>query len=149
MKYLIYSLFLFVSAMLPRAGFAATDDGQLRNRWLMIATTNNLDPSKEKEFNDWYNNVDLPAMLDVPGYVRARRGVAQAIAGDSSDSLRAGAGKYVAIYEIESTDIDKTVAALRKATKEFDASSRATNLLVVVQAAIYRQISPTYNAPTF
>jgi len=33
----------------------------------------NISQEKEKEFNDWYNNVHEPEILAVPGFISGRR----------------------------------------------------------------------------
>ncbi|HEY6926549.1 MAG TPA: hypothetical protein VI653_23900, partial [Steroidobacteraceae bacterium] len=40
-------------------------------QWLMLVRTVNTDPSKEQEFNAWYDDIDIPDVLKVPGYRRA------------------------------------------------------------------------------
>jgi len=67
---------------------------------------NCADPSREEEFNDWHNNVHLPDVLKTPGFMAARRYIAK--------EYRDGRGKYLAIYEIETDDIDKTMALRRE-----------------------------------
>jgi predicted Fe-Mo cluster-binding NifX family protein len=69
-------------------------------RWVNIIE-NNCDPDREDEYNDWYNNIHIPDVLASPGYVRARRYVHR--------EFRDGRGKYMALYEIETDDIDKTM----------------------------------------
>jgi len=55
-------------------------------------------PEQDAEFNDWYDNIHLAEVVARPGFVSARR------------FAPAGPGKpYVAIYEIESDDIQKSV----------------------------------------
>ena len=54
----------------------------------------NISPDKEQEFNHWYNNVHVPEILAVPGFMSGRR--FQRISGDEI--------KYMALYELESLD---------------------------------------------
>ena len=43
------------------------------DRWLIAVQTNCTDPSREKEFNDWYDNTHVPEVLEVQGIVRMTR----------------------------------------------------------------------------
>lgn len=63
-------------------------------------------PGREDEYNDWYQNVHLGELLALPGFRCAQRfrmsrglGVGQAY-------------PYLAIYEIETDEIDAVVATL-------------------------------------
>lgn len=53
-----------------------------------------VDPATELEFNAWYNDEHLPALLQVPGVIAAYRYVS-----------REGTPKFIAIYELESPTI--------------------------------------------
>ena len=41
--------------------------------WLLAVYTDCADPSREKEFNEWYDRTHLPDVLKIPGFVRATR----------------------------------------------------------------------------
>ena len=56
-------------------------------------------PEKEKQFNDWYNKEHIPALLKVPGVIRAYR----------YTSLE-GATKFIAIYELENPTVRSSEA---------------------------------------
>ncbi len=60
---------------------------------------------RDAEYNDWYDNQHLADVLAVPGFVSARR--FQILDENNSSSQR-----YLAIYEIESDDPEKTLADL-------------------------------------
>jgi len=60
---------------------------------------------KEAEYNRWYTEVHLRDVLAVPGFVAAQR---FRLADDSA----AGAHRYLALYEIETDDVQKTLADL-------------------------------------
>lgn len=59
-------------------------------------------PGREDEFNDWYSNVHISEIASLPGFVGARR-----------FAPADGDGPYVAIYEMESDDLEKTLADMR------------------------------------
>jgi antibiotic biosynthesis monooxygenase (ABM) superfamily enzyme len=60
----------------------------------LLVVRMDVEPEKEKQLNDWYNNVHIPALLKVPGVLSARRYVATQ-----------GAPKYTAIYEFDRPDV--------------------------------------------
>jgi len=74
-------------------------------KWINMVEMHVTDPSREKEVNDWFQNIHLPDLLKTPGFVSAKRYVMK--------EPRNGRGKFVAIYEIETDDIEKTLE-LRK-----------------------------------
>jgi hypothetical protein len=53
---------------------------------------------RDQEYNDWYNNVHLPDVVAIPGFVSAQRFVLKiATAGEIKN-------KYVAIYDMQTDD---------------------------------------------
>lgn len=58
-----------------------------------------VDAQHEDEFNDWYNTEHLPELLAVPGILAAAR----------YEAVKGGP-KYLAAYELESTDVLQTPA---------------------------------------
>lgn len=69
-------------------------------RWVNILETN-CDPTREDEYNDWYDTMHIPDVLKTPGFMRARRFL--------NKEFRDGRGKYMAVYEIETDDIENTM----------------------------------------
>jgi hypothetical protein len=63
----------------------------------VILVSMNIDPTREDEFNDWYNMEHIPHFNRLSGVVAARR-------------FRATEGnpRYVALYHVENTDIYAT-----------------------------------------
>ena len=102
-------------------------------KWINIVETT-CDPSREKEFNDWYDNIHLPDVLETPGFLAARRYVHK--------EFRDGRGKYLTIYEIETDDIDKTMEIrIEKRGLEVK-QGRGGNLWIPVwRDVLYRQIT--------
>ena len=43
------------------------------SRYLLFAFSDCNDPAREKEFNNWYDNMHEPDMIEVPGMIRATR----------------------------------------------------------------------------
>jgi hypothetical protein len=147
MKKTIIPLFmLVVSQLLPNAAASGTQAG-FKNNWLMMVKTQNTDPSKDSEFNDWYNNVDIPDVLQVPGYMRARRGLGQILQGFPTPDLQDDKGKYIAFYNIDTANMDKTIIDMLMASWEMDKTGHSTNLLKVTERVYYHQYTPTVVAP--
>ena len=105
-------------------------------RYILVARTNCSDPLREDEFNNWYDKVHLPDLMEIPGLVSATR-----YASPLSGPLAWESGKFLATYEIETEDIDKTMALMDKHMGEKAKQGRFSNLLVSVGAALYKQIS--------
>jgi len=72
---------------------------RMKGRILMEIRVN-IAPEKEQEFNQWYNNVHVPEIVAVPGFISGRR--FQRVSGDEI--------KYMALYELESLDALKSEA---------------------------------------
>lgn len=62
----------------------------MAGRALLIVEVDVL-PEHEARFDQWYNDVHIPALLTVPGFLAARRFVRQE-----------GSPKFLALYELES-----------------------------------------------
>jgi hypothetical protein len=65
-------------------------------------------PGRESDFHIWYENVHIPQILDVPGFVSAQRFEAVEV-GDGPIRRR----RYMTLYEIEAADAGAAIAALR------------------------------------
>jgi len=72
------------------------------DRWIRLAETWCVPASRDEEFNEWYTNIHLPNVLEIPGYMSATR--------YKQKELRYGRGMYFSVYEVQSDDMDKTLA---------------------------------------
>jgi hypothetical protein len=99
--------------------------------WLMLVGTKNMDPAAEAAFNHWYDDIDIPDVLKVPGYRRARRGIRRSA--ESED------GQYVALYDIETTNMDRTIIDMLMAAKKMDMTGRSIDALKVTERVYFRQ----------
>lgn len=102
-------------------------------RWLLTVESNCYDPSREKEFNDWYNNIHLPDILETPGFVRAVR--------YENTNPAEGQGKFLAMYEIETDDLARTLAEFDGIVNARAKQGRVSELLIAVGGGLYRQVS--------
>ena len=64
---------------------------------LIMEVRVDIDLESESEFNEWYNNVHIPAIVNCPGFISGRR----------YRSIR-GEPMYLALYEIESVEALKS-----------------------------------------
>lgn len=107
-------------------------------RWLLVAETNCSDPSREKEFNHWYDNIHVPDILETPGFIRATR--------YENSSPTEGRGKFLALYEVETEDMEQTLAAFgENVTKKWQ-QGRMSELVKAISAVFYRQITAPVEA---
>lgn len=102
-------------------------------KWIYAVQSNCLDPLREKEFNDWYNKIHLPDILEIPGFKRATL--------YENPQPSEGQGKYLAIYEVETEDIEGTRTVLQKNISKQAEQGRRTELIIVVSRVFYKQIT--------
>ena len=87
-------------------------------------------PGRDDDYHRWYDETHLAEVLSVPGFVAARR--------FAIDGPETGRLCYVAMYSIESDDIDATMAGFERArpgmssTPALDPSSVSFRLLRAV-----------------
>jgi hypothetical protein len=79
-------------------------------KYVFCVFTNAVE-GREAEYNDWYTNTHLADVVAVPGFVAAQRFKVEA-AGQHGPAHR-----YLAIYEVETDDLEATKAALMNAAK--------------------------------
>jgi hypothetical protein len=102
-------------------------------RWFLTVESNCFDPSKEKKFSDWYNNIHLPDILEIPGFMHA--------AFYENTNPSEGQGKFLATYEIETDDLAQTLAKFDEIVNARAEQGRMSELGVAVGGGLYRQIS--------
>lgn len=76
-------------------------------RYLYFAFSDCQDPAREEEFNDWYDNVHLPDMLESPGMIGATRWA-------SAEPAEGQRRKYLALYELETDNLEDFNAGIRE-----------------------------------
>ena len=102
-------------------------------RWLLLAGTECTDVSKEEEFNKWYDEIHVPDVLETPGFISGTRYV-------RTRSLE-GIPKYLALYEIETADIDRADELLRENMNKKKAEGRWDYSMKSLWRVFYKEIS--------
>ncbi|MFC1953408.1 DUF4286 family protein [Chloroflexota bacterium] len=93
-------------------------------KWLLVVETNCTDEAREAEFNEWYDKIHIPDILEASGFIKATRYENT----EPSDEK----GKFLATYEIETDDIDKCINTFSEHMAKKRAEGRVTELLVIV-----------------
>jgi ABC-type sugar transport system ATPase subunit len=79
-------------------------------RYKMVVMTRPVQ-GREAEYNDWYQNVHLGEMVALPGFTSAQRfRLARSL-------VEGAAPPYLAVYEIETDDVDAVLQELRDAAE--------------------------------
>lgn len=75
-----------------------------------LVVLSNATADKDAEFNEWYNKVHIPDVLNVPGFVAAQRfKLADAQLGKADRPHR-----YLALYELDTDDVQGSIKELQK-----------------------------------
>ena len=93
-------------------------------RWLNLVEVSCFNTSQEREYLDWYEKTHLSDILGTPGYISGRLFRAK----ESYD----GRGQFLTMYDIETEDIDKTIALRRKQRVEERARGRYCAAFTVI-----------------
>jgi hypothetical protein len=75
---------------------------------VLVVMVNNTEPSKDAEFNKWYNEVHIPDVLGTGSYYKATR--------YENVDPKPGEAKYLAIYETDWEDPWAAFSAMQKHT---------------------------------
>jgi len=93
--------------------------------WLLLVEVDCKDAKRQAEFDEWYDTVHIPDIVTgSPGFRGATRYVIKYPA--------PGRGTYLAIYEIATDDIEKTMKAHRKNLEEKYGQGRSSDLIEFV-----------------
>ncbi len=100
---------------------------------ILVVALNCSDPAKEGEFNEWYNTIHLPDVLETPGFVRATRW--------EHTNPKEEDAKFLALYDIETDDIQAAMKALQENLAVKRKAGRTSDLGSRVLMGAYKQIS--------
>jgi hypothetical protein len=100
-------------------------------KYVLKVETKCKDPQREDEFQDWYDNIHIPDVLETKGFIKAER----------YELFDAGnnCGRYMALYEIETDDYGALMAAHGANMKAKEAQGRLTDLIEVVSRGIFKK----------
>ena len=108
---------------------------------LKLVVLSNATDGQDAEYNDWYTNTHLDDVVAVPGFVSAQRFILKDPMGFEHKH------NYLAIYEIESDDPQKTIdEMMRRRGTDAMIISEALDLSTAV-AGVFEPCSPVVNAP--
>jgi hypothetical protein len=100
--------------------------------WMVLVEASCADPDREDEFNEWYNEVHLADVLETPGIVRAVR--------YENIAPTEGQGKYLAVYEVETDDLQDAFAANEEIMARKSAEGRMSALLQIRSVTSFKQL---------
>ena len=83
---------------------------------VLVVLTNPSDGDRDDDYNMWYDETHLSEVTQVPGIVSARRFKLSPVQMDPPSSL--GHQQYLAIYEIETDDLDSIPRELTARTTD-------------------------------
>jgi hypothetical protein len=96
-------------------------------KYEFVVFTSPASEEVEQEYNDWYDNVHLRDVLDVPGFVSAARYEWE----PRDDTDEKPQHKYLALYQIETDDLNATMRAL---------SARSNTPALVISPALGKDV---------
>lgn len=104
-------------------------EGPAKDAEFVLTVRLNTTEDHEQEFNAWYNEDHVPALVGVPGVYCARRYVA--VQGDP---------KYLAVYEMSGGEVPKTAEWNR--ARDFGRSAQIRPHLKDLKAVVAKRILP-------
>jgi hypothetical protein len=106
-------------------------------KWVNAVFTSCTDPVREKEFNEWYNDQHLPDVFKTKEIKKATR--------YQIKDAATGEPKYLALYEIETDDIEKTMAVDHENIGDLIKQGRMSRLCKVEKVILCQQIYEARN----
>lgn len=113
-------------------------------KYLFLAFTNPRSAEQEDEFNQWYTQNHVVDVLNVPGFVSARRfrlAPAQFPLADQAHTLR-----YLALYEMETDDPAATLREVVARVGTADMQYINAFDMDTLQASLFEEIMPLVQA---
>jgi hypothetical protein len=119
----------------PPIRSAKTEQEEAMPKYTFMVLTNPVE-GQDDTYNDWYTNRHLADVLNVPGFVSAQRfKLADAQRGNPPHPWR-----YLALYQIETDDLKKTLATLSERS--------GTEAMVISDAVAPERMGFVYEAIT-
>jgi hypothetical protein len=112
------------------------------SKYTFVVLSNPTTPGQEAEYNEWYNKVHIPDVLNVPGFVAAQRfKVADAQLGNGTPAHR-----YLALYEIETDDPRRSLDDLKKRIGTADMVMSDAIDMKGISAALFKPVAERVRA---
>jgi hypothetical protein len=108
---------------------------------VLVVTTRCTDPAREQEFNRWYDEQHIPAILSSRHFVAAQR---YRLGGPASKSEPEAT--YLAIYEIDTDDVPAAMKALGESRATWPEAAKTIDTLQVFSATTYTAIGARQEA---
>ena len=100
-------------------------------KWLYMVYSDLLDLETEDEYREWYEKTHYPDIIETEGIVR--------IAFYKTKNPAGGQGQFLTVIEIETDDIDKTMAVHQKNMEGKGEQGRISVLGKAVSRQLYQQ----------
>ena len=101
-----------------------------------------VDPEHEEEFNRWYNEMHIPDILQVEGFVAARR---YKLSGPAPRDQQS-ASRYLAIYELDTVDTKAAMKRLSEQDARLREQGRVSEHMRVNSVATYVAVADRQEA---
>ena len=103
------------------------------NRFGLLLTITEPPPQHEAEFNAWYDTEHIVERVSIPGFLSARRWLAD---------VKPGEGKYLATYELDSPVVLASTGYLSRFESQSPWSRRCLGKAVVFRRWACEQLDP-------
>jgi hypothetical protein len=106
---------------------------------ILVALNEPADPAHDADYHRWYDDVHIPDITALPGFVSATR---YRVSKTQMGGATPDAPAYLAIYEIDTDDLDATIkgigAGVREGTVRQGSPPQASNSSLIV----YEELPP-------
>ena len=111
-------------------------------KWLLVVESTCLDPRREAEFHDWYDNVHVKDLFGIESRItRATRYEVQQVLKSTTGEK----SRFLAMYEIEADDLQPVLDRLGSEMPKLIAEGRMSPLMESTSRVFYRQIGSVEN----
>lgn len=106
---------------------------------IMVVHTRPVSEDKEDQYNEWYTEEHLADVVSVPGFGSARRFVLSET--PAVEGLPPNGFKYMAIYELDTDDVEGAAKAMGEAlpgmhlSEALDATAMEADFFVPIEGA--------------
>jgi len=98
------------------------------NKYFLTVTAS-AKTGKDEKFRNWYKNIHIPELLQIPGFIKGTRYYSE------NPEVKT---PYLTVYEIESSDIQVTMGKMQERSKDMTRSEAIDEHSVSLQ--IYRML---------